>query len=68
VIAGRDPEDAAREEQKTWENVSVAEHVQSYIDQGMDRKEAMKAAARDRGVGRREIYAELEKDKHQDEE
>ncbi len=68
VIAGRNPEDAAREEQKTWESISVAEHVQRYIDQGMDRKEAMKAAARDRGVGRREIYAELEKDKHQDEE
>lgn len=64
VIAGRNPEDAAREEQKTWESISVAEHVQRYIDQGMDRKEAMKAAARDRGVGRREIYAELEKGKH----
>ena len=30
--------------------MSVAEHVQVYMSQGMDKKEAMKAAAKDRGV------------------
>ena len=33
-----------------------------YEDKGMDRKEAMKAAAKDRGVGKRDIYAALEKE------
>jgi len=65
VIAGRDPEEIRHEEQQSWDSVSVSDHVQMYMDQGLDRKEAMKAAARDRGVGRREIYAALEKDKEQ---
>ena len=32
-----------------------------YIKQGMDKKEAMKAAAKDRGVSKRDIYNELER-------
>ena len=27
-----------------------------YVSQGMDRKEAMKAVARDRGIGKRDVY------------
>ena len=34
-------------------------HVAYYEAQGMDRKEAMRCAARDRGVSRREIYQQL---------
>ena len=30
-----------------------------YEDQGLDRKEAMKRVAKDRGVGKREIYQAL---------
>ena len=30
-----------------------------YMDQGMDKKEAMKAAAKDRGVSKRDIYNKL---------
>ena len=39
--------------------MSIQEHVDFYIGQGMDKKEAMKAAAGDRGVSKREIYKEL---------
>jgi 16S rRNA (cytidine1402-2'-O)-methyltransferase len=39
--------------------MSVEEHVQMYVEQGMDKKEAMKAAAKDRGVSKREIYNQL---------
>ena len=39
--------------------MSVEEHVRLYEGQGMDRKEAMKQAAKDRGVGKREIYQAL---------
>ncbi len=37
--------------------LSIPEHVAFYIAQGFDKKEAMKKAAQDRGVSRREIYA-----------
>ena len=39
--------------------MSVAEHVAMYEKQGMDRKEAMRTAAKDRGVSRRDIYQAL---------
>ena len=43
--------------------MSIPEHVAMYEAQGMDRKEAMKAAAADRGVSKRDIYAALEREK-----
>ena len=39
--------------------MTIPEHVEYYEKQGIDHKEAMKLAARDRGVGKREIYAAL---------
>ena len=39
--------------------MSEREHVEMYINQGMDKKEAMKAAAKDRGVSKRDIYNKL---------
>jgi len=45
-----------------WENISVEEHVKMYEDKGMSRKDAMKAAAKDRGLTKRDIYAVLNKD------
>lgn len=59
VIEGKDPDEILLDEQKTWEQMPVAEHVAYYEQQGLDRKEAMKRAAKDRGVGKREIYKEL---------
>lgn len=35
---------------------SVADHVAYYLSQGLSEKDAMKAAAKDRGVSKREIY------------
>lgn len=59
VIDGRDPEESRREQTARWESMSVADHVAMYEKQGMDRKEAMRAAAKDRGVSRRDIYQAL---------
>ena len=59
VIAGKDPGVLAEEEASRWESVSIASHVAMYESQGMDRKSAMKAAARDRGLKKRDIYAAL---------
>ena len=59
VIAGRDRKEMQQEAQKAWEEMSVAEHVKLYEDKGMDRKEAMKQAAKDRGVSKRDVYQAL---------
>lgn len=61
VIAGKPEEEIAMEKRMQWENMSIAEHVEYYVNQGNDKKEAMKLAAKDRGVSKRDIYNELVK-------
>lgn len=56
VIAGKSREEMDAEEKSRWEEMSIQEHMQVYLDQGMDKKEAMKKTAKDRGVPKREIY------------
>ena len=59
VIRGIDPEELEKESRRQWEEMDIPSHVQMYMQQGMDKKAAMKAAASDRGMSRREIYAML---------
>lgn len=59
VMEGRSREEMRMEEQRQWEEMSVQDHVAMYEQQGMDRKSAMKQAAKDRGVSKRDIYAQL---------
>lgn len=58
VIEGKSRSEIKAEQQAQWETMSVVEHVDMYISSGMDKKEAMKAAAKDRGVSKRDIYSE----------
>jgi 16S rRNA (cytidine1402-2'-O)-methyltransferase len=44
-----------------FENMTVEEHVSFYEQNGMSRMDAMKAAAKDRGVGKGEIYKQIAK-------
>lgn len=59
VIEGKKRSDIIKEKQAEWESMSIKDHVDMYIGQGMDKKEAMKAVAKDRGVSKRDIYQEL---------
>ena len=61
VIAGKSFRERKEEEQEFWKKMTVEEHMAYYLDLGTDRKEAMKQVARDRGCGKREIYAYLNK-------
>ncbi len=58
VIEGKQRSEIVAELRAQWESMSIVEHVDMYIEQGMDKKEAMKAAAKDRGVSKRDIYNE----------
>ena len=42
-----------------WSDMTVAEHVAYYKEQGLERMDAIKAAARDRGVPKNQIYREV---------
>lgn len=59
VIEGCSVEEIEEQEQSRWDAITIAEHMQIYIDRGMDKKEAMKKVAKDRGISKREVYQEL---------
>ncbi len=59
VLQGRDRKEIQREREESWREMSLDEHMDLYLRQGMERKEAMKQVAKDRGVSKREIYREL---------
>lgn len=59
VIEGRSPDSLKKEKIESFTQISVEEHIERYLSQGMDRKEAMKKVAKDRGVSKRDIYQRL---------
>ena len=59
VIAGKSKAEVKEEAIAAFEEMSIEEHLNIYLSQGMDKKEAMKAVAKDRGVSKRDIYNAL---------
>ena len=59
VISGADPLLKKEEQIRAFEEMTLEEHMQMYLDEGIDKKEAMKKVAADRGVSKRDIYKEL---------
>lgn len=59
VVQGRAVEEVIREQQQSWDEVPIEAHIERYEAEGMDRKEAMKAVAKDRGISKREVYRYL---------
>ena len=59
VVEGKSLAQKQKEAQASWEEMSIEEHMNLYEKQGMSHKDAMKQVAKDRGVGKREIYQYL---------
>lgn len=59
VIAGKSRQELEQEARARFEEMTIEEHMDLYLGQGMDKKEAMKAVAKDRGVSKRDIYQAL---------
>ena len=45
-----------QEKEEIFSRMSIEEHMKSYEDQGIERKEAMKLVAKDRGISKRDVY------------
>lgn len=56
VIAGKSREEKKQEKIDEWSKMTIEEHVEYYINQGLDKKDAMKSCAKDRGMTKRDIY------------
>ena len=63
VMEGRDVKSLRNEEQEEWKALPLSGHIRFYEEQGYSQKEAMKLAAKDRGLSKREVYAALLKEK-----
>lgn len=59
VIEGRSQKELLEEKRAAWDDMSIEEHFNMYVSQGMDKKDAMKLVAKDRGVSKRDIYNAL---------
>ncbi|MBE5889478.1 MAG: 16S rRNA (cytidine(1402)-2'-O)-methyltransferase [Lachnospiraceae bacterium] len=59
VIKGKSHEQIQEEARASWEEMSIEDHMEYYLSQGIDKKEAMKLVAKDRGVSKRDIYQAL---------
>lgn len=62
VIEGRSKEEVREEKQRSFQELTIEEHMKLYTDKGLSEKEAMKALARDLGTSKREIYRRLKID------
>ena len=59
VIEGKSRMEIQQEQERSWEAVSIEEHMKRYLDGGTDKKEAMKLVAKDRGMKKRDVYQYL---------
>lgn len=59
VVEGKSREQIRQEAVDKWEEMSLSEHMDYYTDQGIDKKEAMKRVAKDRGMAKRDVYKAL---------
>lgn len=59
VLEGKSFQDLKEESIKQWEAMDIQTHMEYYLEQGWNKKEAMKQVAKDRGISKREVYASL---------
>ncbi len=62
ILEGKNVEEIIKDQQDTWQKMTIEEHLVVYLNQGLSEKDAMKQVAKDRGVSKREIYAYLHKE------
>lgn len=56
VVEGLSREAILEEARGQWDSMTIEEHLEHYMRQGIDKKDAVKMVAKDRGVPKREVY------------
>lgn len=56
ILEGVNEEELSESRKKDWNKISLKEHLEIYLSEGMDKKDAMKKVAEDRGISKREVY------------
>ena len=61
IMEGKSGKELEAENYRKWNAIDLSEHMNIYLNQGLEKKEAMRAVAKDRGVSKRDIYQMLVK-------
>lgn len=56
VLEGKSHQQKEEEKQASFAEMPIEEHMKLYEDKGIDRKEAMKLVAKERGISKRDVY------------
>ncbi len=56
IVEGADEKELVEIELKKWDNISIEEHIKIYLEQGLDKKHAVKKVAEDRKLPKKEVY------------
>ncbi|HEY9059064.1 MAG TPA: 16S rRNA (cytidine(1402)-2'-O)-methyltransferase [Pseudobacteroides sp.] len=56
MVEGANEEEIEEERNEKWSSVSLEEHINMYMDEGMTKKEAISKVAADRGLSKRDVY------------
>jgi len=56
VVEGKSKEAIDKDERAKWDSLTIEEHIQKYMDDGLNKKDAMKVVAKDRDMPKSEIY------------
>lgn len=56
VIEGKSDEDIKAEKEALWSDLTIREHLLKVIEEGVDKKEAIKLVAKERGIAKKEVY------------
>ena len=56
ILSGASREKKKEEAQAKWEELSIEEHFEHYLNEGYSEKDALKQLAKDRGMGKRDVY------------
>lgn len=59
VVEGKSRQTILEEARAQWDDLTIEEHMEYYLRDGLEKKEAMKRVAKDRGISKRDVYQAL---------
>lgn len=56
VISGKSDEEIKTEKESQWIDLSIEEHLEKVMSEGINKKEAIKLVAKERGLAKKDVY------------
>lgn len=56
VVSGKTKEEILEEKKIAWQDISIEEHIKTYMDKGLSKKDSIKMVSHDRNLRKSEVY------------